>query len=119
MLELLFNGPIVICAITSTLIFGSAAIWHELEWRRRLRRSIILTGRITGTADGDEYDHPVVEYEIDGTKRHFDSSYGSTTIRLGASVRVAYDSANDEAELLTLGTRYFFTLALGAFAFAP
>ena len=119
MLELLFVGPIVMCVIASTLVFGGAAIWHELQWRRRLRDSVIVQGRIIGIADGDVYDHAVVEYNHDGSTIQFESSYGSTIIRVGASVRVAYNPNTGEAELLTLGTRYLLTLGLGLFGFGP
>ena len=85
---------------------------NELEWRRRLRHHLSITGRVIGLHPDDDGDcYPEIEYDFCGQTRKFRSAYSLLpTPFIGESVTIIVDNVGENAEYFTKKTRWYFTL---------
>jgi len=108
--------------IIGSVILGLAGVaclvlmvTHETKWRRMLSNWRRTTGKVVAEIEGDETNHPMIQYEFNGSPTRFTSKYGGGMIKIGSKVVVLFDPRTGEAEELKWSNRWLPTIALGLF----
>ena len=98
---------------------GGVALWHELQWRKRIGRWTKTRGTVVGTEDSPKHEtpRPVIEYRRHGVVHQFVSGYGESGAYLlkGRTVTVYFDPHSAAAEYRSGTTRWLFTIVPGIF----
>ena len=102
---------VVLPTAIGVLLFA-LGLHNELQWRRRLRNHLSITGRVIDLhPDGDGDCYPEIEYEFCGQTRKFRSAYSiMPTPFIGETVMIIVDNVGENAEYFTIKTRWYFTL---------
>ncbi|MCS7468287.1 DUF3592 domain-containing protein [Stieleria sp. ICT_E10.1] len=103
-LDIIF--PIIGVAL---LLFG---VLHEYEWRRRIRTSVVCTGRVVEIHDdADDGYFPEIEYTSGGDTKRFRSAYSiPPTPFIGTDVPILVDTTSGDAEMYNPRARLNFTI---------
>ena len=89
--------------------------WLERNWRKKFRTGQVLPGRITSCVSEGSCIYPIVTFEWHEETIEFTSKFDHARKVKPRDVRVVYDANTGKAELLTMFTRWYWTIFLALF----